>query len=442
MARVFTHQNVDLDAVMSVAAWLEFVDPTAEVVFVPANFDGVSMEEGDVALDLDAGGRGIKGDFDGTVIHSCLARIVREYCSENDKRALEPLVKFVNAQDAHGSAYKYYVPTMPRHVHRVLLHCGVNAVLRTFQAMNPQNDRMVVSLMCDVFRGLLAIGRGIELSSSMSLDHVASVWAWRRFVSATTPIAEILTRLTADRQGGVQHSCFTSLILRRDTETMQAISSLMSFVDAEVTSVEKDAFRHFLSDASDEAYTVIARCGLSAVLHGFELASKGDEEWFYARAFEIFEGMLKNGLGRRFAEEEAAEAEIIEGRIAVTRNARSIATTIILLDEYRYDAVVFVDRMNLGVVRRNDIAVRMDHPKIRALVAEEEEKWFFHKAGFMAAHGTRKSPAKTPSKIDPMALVRVVLEVLKDSRENAPSIDMSTDRSPEWDEPRDDRLSE
>lgn len=413
MARIFTHQNVDLDAVMSVAAWLEFVDPTAEVVFVPANFDGARMEEGDIALDLDVGGRGIKGDFDGAVIHSCLARIVHDHASESDQRALEPLVKFVNAQDAHGSAYKYYIPDMPRHVYRVLLHCGVNAVLRTFQAVFPMNDETVFTRMRDVFRGLLAIGRGAT-ERGTNIDRIASAWAWRRFVSATTPLAEIWGQLTADRHGNVEHSCFTSLILKRDTETMQAISSLMSFVDAEVTSEAQDAFKHFLGDASDEAYTVIGRCGLSAVLRGLELASKGNEEQFYAHAFEIFDGMLKNGLGRRFAEEEAAEAEIIEGRIAITRNARSIATTIILLDEYRYDAVVYVDRMNLGIVRRSDLAMRMDHPKIRALVAGEEG-WFFHKAGFMAARGTRKSPATTLSTVDPMALVRVALEALKEA---------------------------
>ncbi|GEM_PF-3608734 len=415
MARVFTHQSVDIDAATSVAAWRKFVDPEAEIVFVPANFDGSEMRDGDVALDLNAGGRGIKGHYDGTVVNSCLALIVHDHCTESDKRALAPLVEFVNAQDAHGSAYRHLVPGMDKRVHNILMHCGLNSTLRTLQRIFPNDDRIVVDRMSEIFTGLLAIGRG-EVNTESHLDFVASVWAWRRLLKRTATLEEIRTRIAADRRDG--HSCFTSLVLKSDTDSMEALMSLMSFVDV---SASGDPFRHFLPEATEHALTVISRCGLPEVVRAIEFVANGNEEQFFSRTAEVFDGMWQNGKGRRAAEEEAekfAHGEVYEGRVVVVRNPRSIPTTITLLEEYRFEAVVFVDGMNLGVVRRGDLATRMDHPKIRAVV-EGEEGWFFHLAGFMAARGTRKSPAKTLSRVDPTALVRAVLEVLKEKNPEA-----------------------
>jgi hypothetical protein len=107
--KVYTHINVDLDAALSVAAAKEFIPGAreAELVFVPANWDGEGMDDGDLALDIRAGGRGIKGEqCSDTTVGSCLALIVATHASEADQEALSSLVSYVDAQDAHGHAAK------------------------------------------------------------------------------------------------------------------------------------------------------------------------------------------------------------------------------------------------------------------------------------------------------------------------------------------------
>ena len=87
MPRIFTHQNPDLDAILSVCMLWHYADAFrgAKVVLVPANWDGASLGYGDIAVDLEAGGHGIKGvvDDDGTV-HSCFAALMKSSAPAED----------------------------------------------------------------------------------------------------------------------------------------------------------------------------------------------------------------------------------------------------------------------------------------------------------------------------------------------------------------------
>lgn len=115
--KIFTHFNVDLDAVCSVWAAREFIPGarSAAVEFRPANWDGNGMSEGDLALDMEADGRGIKGEKESDgIVHSCFASIVSQYASPADQAALANLVRFVDAQDSRGSAVKFLAPDASR----------------------------------------------------------------------------------------------------------------------------------------------------------------------------------------------------------------------------------------------------------------------------------------------------------------------------------------
>jgi hypothetical protein len=159
--RVFTHFNVNLDAAASVWALRTFVPgtQTAKVVFVPANWNG-EMEDGDLAVDIDAGGRGMKGEHrDGGIVGSGLALIVDRYAPEGDQAALSHLIAFVDAQDAHGSAYKWLAPETNHEAQAVFSATGLNAVLRAFQARHPRNGELIVRRMSEIFDGILTAGR-------------------------------------------------------------------------------------------------------------------------------------------------------------------------------------------------------------------------------------------------------------------------------------------
>jgi len=160
--KIFTHFVVDLDAVSSVWAAKQFIPGAKDtaVEFRPANWDGKEMAESDLALDIDVGGRGMKGEKgENGIVHSCIALIVAKYASPADQSALANLVRFVDAQDAHGSAVKFLAPEANRESQETLAMTGLNAVLRALQATHSRNDALVVERMSEILSGMLQAGR-------------------------------------------------------------------------------------------------------------------------------------------------------------------------------------------------------------------------------------------------------------------------------------------
>lgn len=160
--RVYTHLKVDLDAVASVWAAREFIPGVreAELVFVPANWDGEGMDQDDLALDIRAGGRGIKGEQrpDGTV-GSCFALLVAQHASNEDQQALARLVALVDAQDAHGQPVKWLAPEASHEAQETLTENLIGGTLRDLQEELPNDDALIVELMGKIFSGRLKRGR-------------------------------------------------------------------------------------------------------------------------------------------------------------------------------------------------------------------------------------------------------------------------------------------
>jgi hypothetical protein len=161
MGIIYTHINVDLDAAASVWAAKQFMGAQdAGLVFVPANWPGDGMEDGDLALDIRAGGRGMKGypHGDGTV-GSCFRDIVTQYAAADDQRALQSLITFVDLQDSRGRAVEWLARGADQLGQDVLDGVSINSVLRALQATHPRNDALIVERMSEIFSGMLEGGR-------------------------------------------------------------------------------------------------------------------------------------------------------------------------------------------------------------------------------------------------------------------------------------------
>lgn len=158
MRRVYTHISLDLDAVASIWATKKFVRgfKGAKVVFVSANWDGDGMEINDLAVDIRAGGQGIKGEeeTDGTT-HSCFASLILKYASPEIRQVLAPLIAFIDAQDISGVAVQYLAPELNSETSMVLESTGLNAIFRSLQSRHPRNDLLVLKRMSEIFDGIL-----------------------------------------------------------------------------------------------------------------------------------------------------------------------------------------------------------------------------------------------------------------------------------------------
>lgn len=161
--KIFTHVSVDIDAASSVWAARTFIPGAdkAEVVFVPANWDGKEMEKGDYAVDIYAGGKGIKGarDANGRT-HSCFQTIVERYALREDRLALRRLVAYIDAEDATGNAIKVIAPNTTASEQRDIYAMTIGpAMFNVIKRLNPDDDVAVVNEMSRYFDGILQMGR-------------------------------------------------------------------------------------------------------------------------------------------------------------------------------------------------------------------------------------------------------------------------------------------
>ena len=132
------------------------------------------------------------------------------------------------------------------------------------------------------------------------------------------------------------------------------------------------------------------------------------------RILDLYKPMLI-----RLAESEALTQNVpvhdINGvKVAVVENADTQINQ--ALFEKGVDLIIFKDGNNLGITRNANVD-RPDLSKLKPFIksalvnrraGREFEEWFFHPAGFIAARGTRKHPAKTPSALTPQDLLNVL----------------------------------
>jgi len=159
--RIFTHVKPDLDALFSVIAarWYIPGARNARIEFRPASWDGVGMDDGDIAVDMEAGGRGMKGhrDDDGTT-HSCFALIMTKYAPTGDCLALASIIEYVDTQDAHGNVAKHIIPDAPQETRNMISATSLSARISWLMAIHKNNIIRIIERLEEDFRGMLIVG--------------------------------------------------------------------------------------------------------------------------------------------------------------------------------------------------------------------------------------------------------------------------------------------
>lgn len=211
-------------------------------------------------------------------------------------------------------------------------------------------------------------------------------------------------------QNGIVHSAFASLMRRyAPLEDQGALTHLVRFVDLQDS---RGSVIRSLGFGKEEQSTlsVLSATSLNAVLRALQAKHDFNDEIIIARMSEIFDGLLETERARRRAQEESNRAFVLPGGIvAIVKEPKELYTNAILF-ERGIRVVIYVDGNNIGLVRSNEEPLRMDHPKIQEVVqkAGEFKEWFAHPAGFLFCRGSRKSPAETPSKVQPDELGEAV----------------------------------
>ncbi len=172
--KIYTHVSVDLDAASSVWAARKYIPGAdkAAVVFVPANYNGADILPGDIAVDIYAGGRGLKGAQESNGhTHSCFLTILQQFAPREDMAALRNLAAFIDAGDSTGNAIKVLAPNTSPAEQGLLYAVSLGAVFDAEKNIHQGDDAAVVEWMSNILDSFLQMGRekvhAIELASKV-----------------------------------------------------------------------------------------------------------------------------------------------------------------------------------------------------------------------------------------------------------------------------------
>jgi hypothetical protein len=168
---IYTHEDPDLDSVASVWAAREYCGMRgANVNFCPASWDGSGIEPGDLAVDMWAGGKGIKGRKEGIVVHSCFEFLMDNYASKEVRAIFRPLIEFIDILDSRGAVINHLVPDADKSVKAVLTSATLNSIFLALkeEIVGDEEElerdelelrwQMVIDEMSKYFSGMLKYG--------------------------------------------------------------------------------------------------------------------------------------------------------------------------------------------------------------------------------------------------------------------------------------------
>lgn len=206
-----------------------------------------------------------------------------------------------------------------------------------------------------------------------------------------------------DKTGKV-HSCLKELVRgHADKETKIFLRGLINFVE-EIDSGDFD-----LKNSRTYEKGEIPFLSLVFSLRSLQAYHQKNDGVVCQRMFEILDGMLAS-MKKRSSDRKSLYSSIITvGRSAIViKEGSSISARGILFQTEKYDSIVYVDGDNLGLLTRDGL--RADLPEVKEVIkkAEEEGEWFSHPAGYLFCRGCRKSPADSPSKVDPYDIAKAI----------------------------------
>ena len=93
--------------------------------------------------------------------------------------------------------------------------------------------------------------------------------------------------------------------------------------------------------------------------------------------------------------------------IAIVKDGCGLETSIIWEDYPEVEIVIYSEEKNSGIIRKDGL--QHDLKKLESVI--DEDSWFYHVSGFIAARGTKKAPSKKRSKYSAEELAELVIKV-------------------------------
>lgn len=412
--RVFTHCSGDMDSYHSAAAVTEFVDgfQNAQIVFVSGSYNGKTMRPSDMAVDINAGGKGIKGtlDLSGTR-HSSFKYIIDNFAPKADQDALAMVVTYIDTVDAYGPQTSDILG-IPRHLNKLFQTISINGLMRGFQALYKDSDRKVYKMVKENFRAMLAYGRMMSVKKrgkKSAHEDTRNIKIFKK----------ILLEVTTEQERG--------MIPRK-------VNSY--FWTAE--NFENEICQRFRMPL--EFHGMFQAVSILGLIAGYRILYRGNSKKVYRRIRENIKAMIaycKQGVLMR----EYANSDNVKwfenNKVAVTQKSPQGVSKILM---YGKNAmfVVFEDGFNIGVLSNKKLDVHVDAPELIAAIEDsgeqiappgkdQKDKWFIHTDRYILCWGSRKAPAKRAQRLTIEKLTEAAINAVRRIEKERSEIDHDED---------------
>ena len=386
MRTIYSHVGQDLDSTSSIFTVRKLVKGFSISVneFVPADFDGKGMRPEDIAVDITVGGKGLKGNPDENgKVHSCFRLLIEKYASKELQETLHPLVQFIDSQDTFGSAYDTLCPGLKENKKTAEIFglTGINQVFRALQTITAEEckarqgtvfDETIYNKMIPIYEGFF---KGGHKAKSLRL-----------------PFAMLIDKWMKNHQS---------------PEDKEALSPLLEFSKLHI-----DVHKHHEPTIKDDVRDIFYETSIVGVYGAIRAVC--NEKETEEKMFEIFEGMLRNGISRQKKKLRAKRAKLFaNGKVALAEHLGKGVERFLFEDGVKI--LIYTNDLVTGVLRSYyEEGFRIGHPKLLEIVERygEAKDWFAKE--YKYSNGGDRRPPKYQSKVPPMELVKVAIEILEE----------------------------
>lgn len=238
---------------------------------------------------------------------------------------------------------------------------------------------------------------------------------------------DTLTRAEKSMMNGRMVETFPAILKKYATEVDRcALEDLSLFVQ---NSHPGKTIGHALApSASRQSQAVITHTGLEAILCGLKALYPHGGDVHFSRMTEIFEGLRRAGRNRLQTREAALNSELFHnGKIAMTSRSTFSPVHGALFQDFGVRVIIFNDGYNLGVLRHPNEKIKLDDPRIIALIdaAGERQDWSLTTSGGLLHRGTPENRKLEHSRVNKHKLTDTLASLLEESSHKVRALDRS-----------------
>lgn len=242
---IYTLKVLSLDVICSLWLLMKYSPKykKAEIIYQYSDWDGAEIQEYDVALGVNAGGKGFMPIYDKGSQKSIFHQLVEKFCPLEDRNIVQPLVDYIHAQVFYGSPARLLLKGVMDERVALFEKCGLEDIFRSLQYTYHKEPDQLIQIFRNMLNGKFQRERNYEISKE-EMDEVTEYSEDGQVALVVNPTKQsVTTALFAERniRALVYYNKRNGSIgvLRNEGESFRVDNPIMAFVVAQAGELNK-----------------------------------------------------------------------------------------------------------------------------------------------------------------------------------------------------------